>query len=116
MVSERTFLMKIFARKDATDEMREMIITRCEELDEAVPQQTVSRGTPMMTEYGTLTAQSQAPSMQRLMAQNPDLVPRPQPPVPATPAAAQALAARQALLNSAGVEKPENGRRSPRKI
>jgi hypothetical protein len=57
---------------------------------------------------------SQSPSMQRIMQQNPDLIPRVAPPV--TPAAAQALAARQALIMSAGKEKPEDGRTSKRKM
>lgn len=51
----------------------------------------------------------QSPSMQRIMASNPDLV---KPPTPVTTAAAQALAARQALLESRGAEP---GRKSPRK-
>lgn len=64
---------------------------------------------------GTLGAiAQQAPSMQRIMAQNPDLIPAP--PKPKTPAAAAALAARQNLINGAGNEKPEEGRRAPRKI
>lgn len=110
MISERTFLMKLFARDDATKDMREMIIKRCEELDEAppeftrpVPNYTVTTNSPVIA--------SQAPSMQRLMQQHPDIMV--QLPQPTTQAAAQALAARQALLESKGVEV---GRKSPRKM
>lgn len=59
-------------------------------------------------------AAAQAPSMQRLMQQNPDIMV--QAPQPTTPAAAQALAARQALIHSAGIKEPEPGRKSPRKM
>lgn len=60
---------------------------------------------------------AQAPSMQRLMEQNQDLIP--QAPQPASPAAAQALAQRAALLQratSAAHEKPEPGMSGPRKF
>lgn len=60
---------------------------------------------------------AQAPSMQRLMEQNQDLVPAP--PQPASSAAAQALAQRAALLQratSAAHERPEPGMSGPRKF
>lgn len=57
---------------------------------------------------------TQSPSMQRIMQQNPDLIPKVSPPV--TPAAAAALAARQQLIEGANRSKPESGRTSPRKV
>jgi len=115
MISERTFLMKVFAREDATKEMREMIIKRCEELDNAMDYAPPTPRAVFPTNNPDIGRQS--PSMQRIMANNPDLIPQaPVAPVPVSPAAAQALAARQALISGAMNERPEPGRTSKRKI
>ena len=103
--------MELFLIDEIPKNIKNMIKDRFQEMDEPQENIAIRRiNNPMETD---LVALHQAPSMQRLMQQNPDLIPKP--PQPVTPAAAQALAARQALLNSAGSEKPENGRRSPRK-
>lgn len=78
------------------------------------PQATVPRGTkPIPASQAPIVA-VQSPSMQALMAQNPDLIPKP--PVPVTAVAAKALADRQALILGAANEKPGEGRKSPRKF
>lgn len=115
MRTERTFLMELFLDDDMPKPIKIKIKERFEELEDNATNFTpphLTRGHAVATTDAAIVGQS--PSMQRLMQQNPDLIPRP--PTPVTPAAAQALAARQALINSAGNEKPENGRRGPRKV
>lgn len=120
MVSERTFLMKLFLAKNL-DEMREMCVKRSEELDEMPMQQIATRVpvyAPQMSVPTTDTNNSmaqQSPSMQRIMAQNPDLIPAPKAVIPATPAAAQALADRQRVINER-INPKEEKRTSPRKF
>lgn len=53
---------------------------------------------------------NQSPSMQRIMANNPDLIPAPKVPAPVTPAAAQALANRQAMIDNAVNRKDKKAR------
>lgn len=110
MKTERVFLMELFLDDELPKKIKERIKDRFQEMEE--PQIVVTQ--PRMVVSNDTSISNQSPSMQRLMANNPDLIPKP--PVPATPAAAQALAARQALLQNATNEKPESGRRSPRKI
>lgn len=121
MKTERVFLMELFLDDKLPKCIKEKIKDRFQEMDE--PNTPISYTMTESNRSGGLMATKlleesgfppQAPSMQRLMQQNPDLIPKP--PVPVTPAAAQALAARAALLASAGGEKPEPGRKSPRKI
>ncbi len=111
MRTERTFLMELFLDDDLPKPIKIKIKERFEEM-EAVPVHTSGYMTTRGPEL-TTAASNQSPSMQRIMQQNPDLI---RPPQPVTPAAAQALAKRQALLQSAGSEKPESGRKAPRKI
>jgi hypothetical protein len=116
MRTERVFLMELFLDDELPKNIKIKIKERFEEMEVDGPK--FMRPDPNYevraftggAEHGAV----QSPSMQRLMNQNPDLIPKP--PQPVTPAAAQALAQRQALLNSAGKEKPEGGRTSPRKI
>jgi len=117
MKTERVFLMELFLDDELPKKIKNMIKDRFQELEEKPDYPT--RG---VTTSGYLTHSNnpvvetvvaqQSPSMQRLMQQNPDLIPKP--PQPVTPAAAEALARRQALLNSAGKE--EKGSTRPRKI
>lgn len=111
MRTERTFLMELFLDDDLPKNIKLKIKDRFQELEEHPPLKLWNP--PEVFESNNAIA-NQSPSMQRLMQSNPDLIPKP--PMPSNPAAAQALAARNALLASAGSEKPENGRRSPRKI
>ncbi len=114
MKTERVFLMELFLEEKLPREIKILIKNRFQELDEPTQRERTENLSPLAHMYSEESAiAKQSPSMQKLMQQNPDLIPKP--PVPVTPAAAQALAARQALLNSAGKEKPENGRTSPRK-
>lgn len=115
MRTERTFLMELFLDDDLPKPIKIKIKERFEEMEtwqeHPIPMRSSIQPIDVI---GPGLLNQQSPSMQRLMQQNPDLIPKP--PQPVTPAAAQALAARQALLNSAGNEKPENGRKTPRKI
>lgn len=115
MKTERVFLMDLFLDDELPKNIKLKIKDRFQEMDE--PHYVVPRGhtnSTIATDSNITFFGPQAPSMQRLMQQNPDLIPKP--PTPTTPAAAQALAARTALLQNAGNEKPENGRKSPRKV
>ena len=121
MNTELSFLMELFLDDELPKTTRAKIKDRIKEVEASLapkqPQMFVPAGMktfpPSQPMEETIIAR-QAPSMQRLMQNNPDLIPKP--PVPVTPAAAQALVARQALINGAMSEKPEPGRKSPRKI
>lgn len=118
MKSEIAWLMEAFLEEDPK-RVRVMIKDRMAEVTEnlTAPQMgPMSRSqTPNVV---SITSDpiiaTQSPSMQRIMQGNPDLIPKVAPPV--TPAAAQALAARQALISGAGKDKPESGRTGPRKM
>lgn len=109
------FLLELSDMDDCTKPMRAKIRERIgreiEQLTNNAPRMQ-SRNSLEVCSVADASLSNQAPSMQRLMQNNPDLIPKP--PVPVTPAAAQALAARQALMSQG--EKPEAGRKSPRKI
>lgn len=109
MRSERVFLMELFLEEKLPKEIKIMIKNRFQELEDVPARQITLTASQVGPSSDVVAAQS--PSMQRMMMQNPDLVPKIAAPV--TPAAAQALAARHALLNQG--EKPEKGRSSPRK-
>lgn len=117
MKSEIAWLMEAFLEEDPK-RIRVMIKDRMAEVTESLTSTrlppTIARASQILHEYLPDGIPPQAPSTQRILAQNPDLIPKP--PTPVTPAAAQALAAREALMRSAGKDKPENGRTSPRKI
>jgi len=120
MKSELSFLLDLVLDDQTPGPMRAKLVARVREVEKNYAQdvtpRVVSRGTKQipaaMANQPVVAAQS--PSMQRLMADNPDLIPRP--PVPVTSAAAEALAKRQAIMNGALSEKPEPGRKSPRKF
>ena len=106
MKTERVFLMELFLDDKLPKEIKVKIKDRFQELEEAparAEQWNLNR--PAQNHVTALGndispgVATQSPSMQRLMAQNPDLIPKP--PVPTTPAAAQALAQRAELMNSA---------------
>lgn len=107
--------MEAFLEED-TKTLRVKIKDRMAEVTENLTQSHVPRGSYIVEGSPATTpiTQTQSPSMQRIMSQNPDIIPKP--PQPVSAAAAQALAARQALMLSAANEKPEAGRVSKRKI
>lgn len=78
----------------------------------AIPQANPSYGAPVYIPIQD-GSPPQAPSMQRIIQANPDII---KPPVPVTPAAAAALQQRAKLMQGALNEKPEEGRNSPRKF
>ena len=133
MNTELTFLMELFLEDEMPKEFKQKIKERIKEVEVSLT--TI----PMGGQHAILSAQhqtaafnrginemaqnyaaNQAPSMQRIMEANPDLVvprgPVVQAPQPVTPAAAQALAARAKLIHNSLNEKPEEGRKSPRKF
>lgn len=118
MTTELIFLMELFLDEELPKTIKLKIKNRVQEMSESltrpayIPATATITGAPLQFDNPVIAKQS--PSMQRLMMNNPDLVPKP--PAPTSPAAAQALAARQALINGAANEKPENGRNGPRKI
>lgn len=123
MKSEIAWLMEAFLEEDPK-RVRVMIKDRMAEVTESLTAPVVSRGPSMSIPHQSAVqfytpdvervVQTQSPSMQKIMQSNPDLIPKVAPPV--TPAAAQALAARQALILGAGKDKPEPGRTGPRKM
>ena len=110
--------MKLFLCKDV-DAVREMCVKRSEELDEA---QVETYRPPVMARPVTVAQVSgnpdlagQSPSTLAAMARHAQQ-PIPAPPMPMTPAAAQALADRQAIINDRVNPKKEEKRSSPRKF
>ncbi len=137
MRNEITFLMELFVEDEIPKAIKLKIKDRMSEITEGMTKQIIGPighnvlppGAQFASPRGTTTGymtipgpeddidricSNQSPSMQRIMAQNPDIIPKP--PQPLTQAAAQALAARQALIHGAANEKPEAGRTSKRKI
>lgn len=112
MNTELSFLMDLFLDEELPKGIKVKIKDRIREVEESfkAPQQAIQPAFAPLQSENTVIAKQQ-PSMQRLMANNPDLIPKP--PVPVTPAAAQALAYRQSLMESKG---QESGRKAPRKI
>ena len=120
MKPEISFLMDLFLDEEVPAIIKKKLATRMREVEKSLvshpaPQRVHTSGF-MTTKASSLppVVAAQSPSMQRLMQNNPDLIPKP--PVPVTPEAAQALNARQKLILGSGNEKPEQGRTSPRKF
>lgn len=117
MRTELSFLMDLFLNEEVPIVIKKQVADRIREVEEGLVAKPIMQ--PILPRI-ELTPESQqfvakqAPSMQRIMAANPDLIPVPA--VAVTPAAAAALQQRAALINGAGNEKPEPGRKSPRKF
>lgn len=118
MRSERTILMRLIRAK-TMEEVQEICINRSEELDECESQCGIqvqnnqrfqSNQQPHAQTFQTQQGNQQSPSMQRIMANNPDLIPRVAP--PSSEGAAKALEARAALIATRGVKA---GEAAPRK-
>jgi len=126
--TELSFLMDLFLCDELPLRIKLLVADRIREVEanllQAPPPPQIPRGTvpatvviPTVPELASPVVAQQSPSMQRLMAKHPDLVPQVQAPVPATPAAAAALQARAAIINRGiTTDKPEPGRTSPRKF
>lgn len=110
--TELGFLMDLFLDDEVPKAIKIKIAGRMKEI-ESIPRQIVSRGTGSNSIDPHFLVPVQAPSMQRLIQNNPDLV---KPPTPVTQAAALALQERQEAILNAGKEKPDKGRTSPRKF
>lgn len=115
MKSEIAWLMEAFLEEDYKT-VRKMIKDRMAEVTQNLTQpQTMAAVQRIMSQpqYADPNPDpirsQQSPSMQRIMAQNPDLIPQAAPPV--SPAAAQALAAREALINKAINGKNQSNRK-----
>ena len=124
MKSELTFLTDLFLSDEVPAPIKKIIAARIREVEkylttqQPAPKSIATSGYVTVPTNGTAitTVTTQAPSMQRIMQQNPDLIPPPTVVAPpTTAAAAQALQARANLLNRKS-DKPEDGRTGPRKI
>lgn len=119
MKHEIAFLMELFLEEDPK-KFKTMIKNRMDAVTNHLTKPTVvvpplaPQLAPQYEPDAERVIRAQSPSMQRIMANNPDLIPKVAPPV--TPAAAAALAAREALIMGAGKDKPEKGRTGPRKM
>lgn len=112
MKSELSFLLELVLDDSIPKPIKTRLVARVRDVEKnysGSTQPVVSRG----TKAAPIVA-AQSPSMQKIMEQNQDLIPKVAPPV--TAAAAQALAARNALLFTADKDKPEPGMTSKRKI
>jgi len=116
MKSELSFLLELILDETTPNNIKAKLVSRVKEVEKnytAQPAsiQRVPRGA-ITTSNPVVAAQS--PSMQRVMADNPDLIPKIPPPV--TAAAANALAQRAALINGAVKGDDKEKRTSPRKF
>ncbi len=114
MKSELSFLLELILDDQVPAPMKAKLVRRVQDVEKnytSPPQQT-RQTVPRGTVSNNPNVANQSPSMQRLMEQNPDLIPKP--PVPDNAAAAAALQARQAIINGAG--KDDKTRTSPRKF
>lgn len=112
MKSELSFLLELILDEQVPQPVKARLVRRVQEVEKnytAQPTQTVSR---KITNNPVVAAQS--PSMQRVMEQNPDLIPKA--PIPENAATAAALQQRQAMINVALSGKEEKGRTAPRKF
>lgn len=112
MRSELSFLMDLFLNDEVPPPIKKMVADRIREVEETLTQQPVPRGPFPVVVASVPGVPKQAPSMQRIMEANPDILPPP----PITPGAAAAIQARAKLIQNAANEKPEPGRTSPRKF
>lgn len=119
-MTELTFLTNLFLDDECPMPIKKMVAKRIKEVEQTLLESPGIRLAPHQNRSANLSipkdpiVAAQSPSMQRMMAANPDLIPKV--PEPITPAAAAALASRAAVLAGAGKERPESGRISPRKI
>lgn len=114
MKSELSFLLELALDDTVPKPIKERVVTRIREVERTIEG---IRPVPQKTKGGTSSnpqIEIQAPSTQRIMAANPDLIPRP--PVPVTPLAASALADRQAKINAVINGQEEKGAKFPRKF
>lgn len=114
MKTERVFLMELFLDEELPKKIKLMIKDRFQEMEEKGFEIGNARvySQPVVQDFAPIANQS--PSMQKIMASNPDLIPAPKPPTPTTVAAAKALEERQNLINNA-IKGKENGK-SARKM
>lgn len=114
MQSELSFLMDLFLDEELPKNIKIKIKERIKEVENhlMMPIQVGLGARLPIPQSAQVT--DQAPSMQRLMQANPDLIPKT--PEPVTAAAAQALAQRQSMINDALKAGPESGRKSARKF
>ena len=126
-MTELSFLIDLLVNHKLSKEVKGLVVARIKEIETRAPHiptaQPRTAAPPLPAHL-----QGQAPSTIANLLKEPgaSIVPQVSPvavepvinpeQIAVTPAAAQALAARQALLNSAISGKPEPGRTSPRKF
>ena len=114
MKSELSWLIDLLLDEELTPPLKKHVTNRIREVEKGLMGASPAPK-PMRIEPRQIPSAGaqQAPSMQRIIEANPDIAP----PVPTTSAAANALSARQALIQrSIATDKPEPGRTSPRKF
>ncbi len=115
MKSELSFLLELALDDEVPKPIKTKVVQRIRDVEKTyggdgpLPVKVQKKAYPISPNLA-----HQAPSTQRILEQNPDLIPKA--PVPVTREAAEALNHRQALINGALNEKPEKGRTSPRKF
>lgn len=106
MKSELSFLLELILDETTPQPIKTKLVRRVQEVEKnytTQPMQNVPRGTKQAPIPNVPIVAAQSPSMQRMMANNPDLIPQAvaapvTPAVPVTPQAAQALQARQQMM------------------
>ncbi len=108
MKSELSFLLELILDETTPKPIKAKLVKRVQDVEKNYtthPVQNVPRGTksfPQMAVPNVPIVAVQSPSMQKMMANNPDLIPQAvapiTPAVPVTPQAAQALQARQQMI------------------
>jgi hypothetical protein len=111
MKSELSWLIDLVLMDGCPQDIRKLASSRIREVEKclSIEKVVVPRGTNttagVIAPANSLIA-TQAPSMQRIMMENPDLIPKATqstalPPQPTTPAAAMALSQRQEMIKKA---------------
>lgn len=115
MISELSFLIELLLKHKLPPATKSLIAARIAEVEERYGSNQVQA--PVSGPKSPAVAM-QSPSMQAIMARNPDLIPAAVPveAIAQTPAAAAALASRQQAIAQAMSGKPEKGQTSPRKF
>ena len=115
MKSELSFLLELVLDETIPKPIKTRLVARIRDVEKAFEGTRSIPQKAKVTQSNNPQVAIQALSTQRLMEQHPDLVPQAKPPQPVTPAAAQALAQRQAMINAAINGKEDKERTSPRK-
>lgn len=105
--------MDLFLNDEVPQAIKKLVADRIREVEGSFTKPALAPMTHFVSTHNYPPQETrQAPSMQKIMEQNPDLIP----PAPVTQAAVQALQSRAKLIQGRENEKPEPGRTGPRKF